>query len=74
MRMKPDGTPEPYLTKIELLDAWEAALAAVSQAETIEQARAIVLSAPSRGGRWRKASPLSHAELMKAAEELDGKA
>lgn len=68
MHLKSDGTPAPYLTKIELIDAWEAVLAAVLQAGSIEEARAIVLSAPQRGGRWRKASPLSHAELTKAAK------
>ena len=68
MHLKSDGTPAPYMTKVEYMEALEATLAAVLQAETLDQARAIVLSAPSRGGRWRKASPLGHAELMKAAE------
>ena len=71
MRLLKDGTPEHYITKVELLDAYEQALQAVSQCATIEEARLIVSAVPSRGARWRKASPLAHAELMKAAKGDD---
>ena len=63
-----DGKPAPYLTKVQYIEALEQALQAIAQCQDIEQARLIVSAVPQRGGRWRKASPLSHAELMKAAE------